>query len=71
MALLHEVMGADAALAATFAAPVGSPVLHLSQFRLFGKSPIAVLENYLQGEFVDLEAVDLASIRVYLVKGRP
>jgi len=63
--LLHEVIGADAAVATTLAAPLGSPVLHLKRLRLAGKTPIAVLENYLPGEFIDLGAEDLAKYGLY------
>jgi DNA-binding GntR family transcriptional regulator len=65
--LLHRVEDADADIAARLAIPEGSPILHLRRLRSAEQTPVAILENYLPGDFVDLNADDLTQYGLYQV----
>ena len=65
--LLHEVVVADATMAERLTVAEGSPVLHLRRLRGADGAPLAVLENYLPGDFVDLSEEDLARYGLYQV----
>lgn len=65
--LLREVVSADATMADRLTVPVGSPVLHLRRLRGADGAPLAVLENYLPADFVDLGEDDLAQYGLYQV----
>lgn len=63
--LSHEVAEADANVAERLAIAEGSPVLHLRRLRLSDGIPLAVLENFLPEDFLDLRSTDLASHGLY------
>src|ERR1700756_4783729 len=63
--LSHEVAEADANAAERLSIAKGSPVLHLRRLRLSDGIPLAVLENFLPEDFLDLRSTDLASHRLY------
>ena len=63
--LTHEVIPADATLAERLSLSEGAPVLHLRRLRLTDEVPLAVLENYLPGEFTNLPASELETRGLY------
>jgi DNA-binding GntR family transcriptional regulator len=63
--LSHEVAEADANVAERLSIAEGSPVLHLRRLRLSDGVPLAVLENFLPEDFLDLRSTDLASHGLY------
>ncbi|MBO0803396.1 MAG: GntR family transcriptional regulator [Nocardiopsaceae bacterium] len=65
--LLHEVTRADDRVSQALSVPEQSPVLHIRRVRLADGAPLAVLENYLPGEFTDVPADDLRSRGLYQV----
>ena len=69
--LSYEVAKADANAAERLSVAEGSPVLHLRRLRLSDGIPLAVLENFLPEDFLDLRSSDLASHGLYqLMRGR-
>lgn len=65
--LLHEVVLADADLAERLSVAEGSELLHLRRLRSSDDTPLAVLENYLPGDFIDLSTSDLTQFGLYQV----
>jgi len=65
--LLREVVSADATMAERLTIDESSPVLHLRRLRGADGAPLAVLENFLPGDFVDLPAEDLDHYGLYQV----
>ncbi|QDZ16178.1 GntR family transcriptional regulator [Humibacter ginsenosidimutans] len=65
--LLREVVEADATMAERLTIEQGSPVLHLRRLRGADGAPLALLENFLPGDFVDLPAEDLDQYGLYQV----
>lgn len=63
--LLHEIVTADAIMAERLTVADGSPVLHLRRLRGADGAPLAVLENYLPTDFVDLGEDELARYGLY------
>ncbi|WP_051147459.1 GntR family transcriptional regulator [Glaciibacter superstes] len=63
--LLHEVIEADARIAEVLGVPVGDPILHIRRVRGADDVPVAVLENYLPRDLVDLSEEDLAEHGLY------
>ena len=69
--LSHEAAEADANVAERLSIAEGSPLLHLRRLRLSDGVPLAVLENFLPEDFLDLRSTDLASHGLYqLMRGR-
>lgn len=69
--LTHEVVEADETVADRLAVPGGAPVLHLRRVRLSDGVPLAVLENFLPEEFIDLSKGELQSRGLYqLIRSR-
>lgn len=69
--LVQEVVAADASMADRLTVAEGSPVLHLRRLRCADGAPLAVLENYLPQDFIDLSASDLTTYGLYQVlRGR-
>lgn len=58
-------IAADGALADRLGILVGSPVLHMRRLRLADDVPLAVLENYLPQEFLDITRADLERFGLY------
>jgi DNA-binding GntR family transcriptional regulator len=56
---------ADDTLADRLGVDLGSPVLHMRRLRLADDVPLAVLENYLPREFVDITRDDLEAFGLY------
>ncbi|TAM66625.1 MAG: GntR family transcriptional regulator [Microbacteriaceae bacterium] len=65
--LLHEVIAASEDIAARLAVEEGSPVLHLRRLRSAEETPVAILENHLPADFVDLSESDLSHFGLYQV----
>lgn len=65
--LSHHVVEADETVADRLGVSEGAPVLHLRRLRTADDVPLAVLENFLPTEFIDLSADDLASHGLYQV----
>lgn len=63
--LAREVIEADAHLAEVLSIPVGASVLHVRRVRTSDGVPLAVLENFLPPEFIDLTDEDLKSHGLY------
>jgi DNA-binding GntR family transcriptional regulator len=63
--LAHVRGTADAIVADRLGVAVGSPVLHIRRLRLADDVPLAVLENYLPQEFVDIQRDDLERFGLY------
>ena len=69
--LTHEVIGADARTAELLSVAVDSPMLHVKRLRLADEVPLAILENYLPEEFVNLTEAELMQHGLYQVlRGR-
>ena len=67
--LACEPASATAAVAEKLGVAVGSPTLHVRRLRLADDVPLAVLENYLPAEFVDIDSDELAEFGLYQVLG--
>ena len=65
--LLQEVAVADAAMAERLTVPEGAQILHLRRLRSTDDTPLAILENYLPGDFLDLSSDDLTQYGLYQV----
>lgn len=65
--LLHEVVLADTSLAERLSVAEGSELLHLRRLRSSDDTPLAVLENYLPSDFIDLSTSDLTQFGLYQV----
>lgn len=63
--LLHEVVTADAIMAERLTLAERSAVLHLRRLRGADGAPLAVLENYLPTDFIDLGEEELARYGLY------
>ncbi|HTJ66831.1 MAG TPA: GntR family transcriptional regulator [Actinospica sp.] len=63
--LTRAVIGADERIAEILAVPPGSPILHIRRLRAADETPLAVLENYLPAEFVDISEEDLRTRGLY------
>ena len=60
---------ASAAVAEKLGVAVGSPTLLVRRLRLADGVPLAVLENHLPADFVDIDRVELAEFGLYQVLG--
>jgi len=60
----NEIAATDA-IAERLGVTVGSPTLHLRRLRLADDVPLALLENYLPEEFLDIPESDLAQFGLY------
>jgi DNA-binding GntR family transcriptional regulator len=58
-------VAADERVAEALGVPVGTEVLHMRRLRFAEDVPMAVLENYLPPEFLDITADDLATTGLY------
>jgi DNA-binding GntR family transcriptional regulator len=65
--LVRNVIPADAAIAALLVVAEGSPVLHLRRLRSADDTPVAILENHLPEDFVDLKESELTRYGLYQV----
>lgn len=65
--LLKEIVPADADIAVRLAVPEGSSTLHIRRLRSTENTPLAILENHLPADFVDLSTVDLTDYGLYQV----
>lgn len=65
--LAFETVAADAKLAEELAVEVGSPNLYIRRLRLSDDVPLAVMENWLPAEFLDIEADTLSRHGLYQV----
>lgn len=65
--LLHEIIAASDDIAERLAVEEGSPVLHLRRLRSAEDAPVAILENHLPADFVDLNESDLGHFGLYQV----
>jgi DNA-binding GntR family transcriptional regulator len=69
--LTHEVIPAEARLAERLSLPDNASVLHLRRLRLTDGVPLAVMENFLPAEFIDIDIAELAERGLYqLLRGR-
>jgi DNA-binding GntR family transcriptional regulator len=58
---------ADANIAERLAVDVGEPTLYMHRVRLTDNVPVAVMENWLPSEFLDISAADLTTYGLYAV----
>lgn len=65
--LLKEIVPADTDVAVHLAVPEGTDTLHIRRLRRTDDTPLAILENYLPADFVDLTAGDLTEYGLYQV----
>lgn len=65
--LAHEVIKADARMAERLGVAADSPVLHIKRVRHADAVPLAILENYLPGDFVNITEDDLTQHGLYQV----
>jgi DNA-binding GntR family transcriptional regulator len=63
--LARAVIGADERIAEILAVTPDSPILHIRRLRSADETPLAVLENYLPAEFVDITEDDLRERGLY------
>nr|WP_307844526.1 GntR family transcriptional regulator [Actinospica acidithermotolerans] len=63
--LSRAEIGADERIAEILSVEPGSPILHIRRLRSADEVPLAVLENFLPAEFVDISAEDLRSRGLY------
>lgn len=63
--LSHEQATADETIADRLGVSAGSPVLHIRRIRLADDIPLAILENYLPQEFIDIRREDLERFGLY------
>lgn len=63
--LLREVVRADAAMAERLTVAEDSPVLHLRRLRHANGAPLAVLENFLPEDFIDVTSAELTQYGLY------
>ena len=69
--LVHQVVPADARVAAALDIAAGAEVNHIRRLRLADDVPVSVLENYLPVAVADLSSDDLATYGLYqLLRGR-
>lgn len=65
--LAFETVSADAKLAEELAVEIGSPNLYIRRLRLSDDVPLAVMENWLPADFLDIEADTLSRHGLYQV----
>lgn len=65
--LTHEVQAADEATAHQLGVAVGADIVHLRRQRSTDDVPVAILENYLPGEFADITTAQLEESGLYQV----
>lgn len=65
--LAFETVPADARLAEKLGVEVGSPTLYLRRLRLADDVPMAVMENWLPADFLDINPDDLTQYGLYQV----
>ncbi|MEO6944113.1 MAG: GntR family transcriptional regulator [Lacisediminihabitans sp.] len=65
--LRREVIPADANMAARFTVEEGSPILHIRRLRSTDDTPLAILENHLPAQFLDLSSDELIQYGLYHV----
>ncbi len=63
--LSHAIMAADERLAERMSVDRGSPILHVRRLRRTDGIPLAVMENFLPEEFIDLALDELESRGLY------
>ena len=69
--LINQSIPASEHVAAQLEVPIGEPVLHLRRLRFTNGEPLAILENYLPEDLIDLGAADLEQRGLYqLMRGR-
>ncbi|WGD38340.1 GntR family transcriptional regulator [Lysinibacter sp. HNR] len=65
--LLHRETPATAEVAHRLVIPEGAPVLHLRRLRMTDGEPIAILENHLPEQFLDISEEELTETGLYLI----
>ncbi|PSL36552.1 GntR family transcriptional regulator [Labedella gwakjiensis] len=65
--LRHEVRAADETIANQLGVSVGEDIVHLRRQRTTDDVPVAVLENFLPGEFADITTAQLETSGLYQV----
>lgn len=65
--LLRDVIAADASMAEVLGVPLGADILHVRRVRSADGVPVAVLENYLPTDFIDVSESDLVAYGLYQV----
>lgn len=63
--LSRAVIGADERIAEILSVPADSPILHIRRLRSADDVPLAILENFLPAEFVDISEEDLRARGLY------
>ena len=65
--LAHEIIPADAVVAAQLSVPEGEEVVYLRRVRTTDGTPVAVLANYLPFEFADIPVEEFQSSGLYQI----
>jgi DNA-binding GntR family transcriptional regulator len=65
--LLYTVIEVDAHIGQALSIPVGDPALHVRRVRSADDVPVAVLDNYLPGDFADIPQEDLGKYGLYQI----
>lgn len=65
--LAHETVPANEVVAATLGVPVGSDIVRLRRQRSTDGTPVAVLENFLPGDFSDITSEQLEERGLYQI----
>jgi len=63
--LVNQIVPASEEVATTLRVPRGQPVLHLRRLRSARHEPLAILENYLPNDLVDIGDSELSSVGLY------
>lgn len=63
--LSRDVIRADERIADILSVPLDSPILHIRRLRSADEVPLAILENFLPAEFVDISEDDLKARGLY------
>ena len=63
--LSRAVIGADDRISEVLSVPSGVPILHVRRVRFADGVPLAILENFLASEFIDISEEDLRTRGLY------
>lgn len=65
--LVHEIIPATEPISSRLSIELGSPVLHVRRVRTSDNVPVAILENYLPTEFIDISREQLEQRGLYQI----
>ena len=65
--LVHEIIPATELISSRLSVELGSPILHVRRVRSSDNVPVAILENYLPTEFIDISREQLEQRGLYQI----